>query len=88
MNKIPQKKEGFIWREMDGETFILSETGKKIITMNKLASFIWQQCDGKQDLGQILDKILDRFEVDKIRAKNDLTELINEMLSQQMIVFY
>ena len=87
VQKIPQRKDGFIWREMDGETFILSETGDKIITMNKVASYIWQQSDGKQSLNQILGKILEDFEIDRKQAENDLRQFIDEMLEKDMIVF-
>ena len=87
LEKIPQKKDSFIWREIDGETFILSETGKKIITLNKVASFIWQKCNGRQSLKQICDDILEKFAVDRELAEKDLYRFVGEMQQNQMIDF-
>lgn len=87
MNKVPQRRDDFIWRVIDGEAFILSDNGRKIITLNKVASFIWQQCDGSDSVGHILDLIMERFDVEKTRAEQDLTALMNEMYKEKLIGF-
>ena len=87
MDKVPQRRDDFIWRVIDGEAFILSDTGRKIITLNKVASFIWQQCDGSRTVQEILSSLLECFEVDKIQAEQDLTALINEMYKEKIIGF-
>jgi len=83
----PERHEDLLWREIDGETFILSDNGRKIITLNKVASFIWQQCDGSCSVGHILDLIMEHFDVEKTRAEQDLTTLINEMYKEEVIGF-
>jgi hypothetical protein len=87
MQKVPRRKDEFIWREIDGETFILSEAGDKIITLNKVASFIWQKCDGRRSLGQIRDEILKKFKVNMEVAQQDLDRFVAEMKIHEMIIF-
>jgi len=86
-HKKPLRNDSFIYREIDGETFVLSESGKKIITLNKLASFIWQRCDGRQSLMQIKDEILETFEVDTETAKNDISRFVNQMIDNDMVTW-
>ena len=57
VQKIPQRKDEFVWRELDGETFILSESGDKIITMNKVASI----SGSNAMVSRILTKYLVKF---------------------------
>ena len=86
-DQIPVRNDKYIWREIDGETFVLAETGKKIITLNKVASFIWQKCDGRRSLGQIRDEILKKFKVNMEVAQQDLDRFVAEMKNHEMIIF-
>lgn len=84
--KIPQRNDQYIWREIDGETFVLSENGKKIITLNKVASFIWQKCDGKRTLEEMHALILDNFDVAEEAAWQDLGRFVAKMRAQEMVL--
>ena len=86
-DRVPIRNEKYIWREIDGETFVLSEAGNKIITLNRVGSFIWEKCDGTLSLEQIQDGILEKFEVNKNVAKQDLDRFVSEMREHEMILF-
>ena len=85
MKKLPLRKNEFIWREIGGEVFILSDTGNKIITLNKVGALIWQLCDGKHNLVQIVDAVLEKFNVEKACAEHESKGFIDEMQKNGLI---
>jgi hypothetical protein len=44
----------------------------KIYTLNRTAAAIWEWLDGERDLGQLLELLCRRFEVQKETARRDL----------------
>lgn len=49
------------------------------------AEYIWQQLDGKQNLEQIHQGILDNFQVENQQALSDLQEFISQLLRAGII---
>ena len=56
------------------------------MTLNATAIFIWENCDGKQKLDDILQKLVDIYEdEDQQRLKTDLLSAIDKMLKNEFI---
>lgn len=89
-NSIYRKKEDSVTRQIAGETLLvpirshLAEM-QKIFALNAVAEYIWQQLDGKQNLEQIQNGIIDNFNVEKPQAHSDLREFISQLLSEGII---
>jgi hypothetical protein len=47
-----------------------------VFTLNDVGAFIWELLDGKTSVKQILERILEEFEVTREQALNDLTEFL------------
>ena len=83
-------KRRFILREIVGE-FILVPIGESVsnfnglITMNEIGKFIWENIESSKNEDEILDKILNEYEVDEKTAKTDLDEFLDKLKQAEII---
>lgn len=74
----------FILREIAGES-ILIPTGTTtqefngMITMSETAKFIWENLESTGSLAELIQKVLDAFEVDEETAAADTTAFVTEL---------
>lgn len=72
-------------RKIGDELFIFDRKLSKIHALNKVGTCIWESIhDGCSKKG-ITDRIIERFEVDRNSAENDLEEYISELLDKKLI---
>ncbi len=79
------RSNNVVWRMLDGEAVIMSEDGKEIHTLNKVASVIWELADGEKTVDQIVAVICDRFDVEKDVAQGDILKFIQKLVDQQLL---
>ncbi|MBR6035918.1 MAG: PqqD family protein [Bacteroidaceae bacterium] len=84
-------KEGFELRNVCGENIIIAHGVEnidftKVITLNESAAFIWRHVEGKdfteEDMVQLL---LDEYEVDAPQAQADVQQLLNSWLQAGLV---
>ena len=75
----------FILREIAGEC-VLVPTGATtqefngLITMSDTARFIWENMDKAESLKEMIQMILDEYEIDEETAKKDAIGFISQLL--------
>jgi hypothetical protein len=89
--KVFKKKEEIVTRKIAGETILVPISGKlvdmqRIFSLNPVAEYIWQHLDGKKHLGDIRNKILTSYNVEKEKAEEDIQEFITELLKENLII--
>lgn len=83
-------KPGFVLRELCGEHIVMP-TGKNIavfdgtIILNDVAAFVWQQlCEGCSR-EELIQAVVDEFDVDRLRAGTDLDALLDKLRGYQVL---
>ena len=82
--KDMKAKEGFVLREIAGE-HLLMPVGDNIgkfsgtILLNRVSAFVWEQLQAPVSRDDLLQAILDRFEVDEKVAAADLDALLEKL---------
>lgn len=71
--------EDFIWRRIGDEIVVITEDGLSLHVLNKTAAYIWELCDGKNDLDEIVRSICERFEVSAEDARADVNDVMNQL---------
>ena len=72
-----KRNTDFMLRDIAGEV-ILVPTGAAtqqfngMITLNEVAAFIWKNLDESKSKEELVDKIMDEFEVDEETARTDI----------------
>lgn len=77
-----QKNPELILRTIAGES-VLIPTGKMasmfngMITLNGVAAFIWEKMEEIEDREQLVQMILDRYEIDEETARKDVNGFLD-----------
>ena len=77
-------KKEFILREIVGDIVLVpinKSTSKfdGLITMNGIGKFIWENIESAKDEEELLQRILDEYEVERDVAKADLDEFLGKL---------
>jgi len=88
--KAPRQKSSIMIRDLDEETMLYDPDTNHVHILNKTALLIWQFCDGRHSIEDIV-KIIARAcflipgEKDENRIKQDVRAIINEFEVQGMV---
>ncbi len=79
------KNENIVSRKIMEETILIpvvsqAENMQSIYTLNDASTFIWERMDGNHSLKEILQKLLEEYEVSEEEAKKDLLEFTKDLL--------
>jgi hypothetical protein len=86
LGKRYQKNKDFIYRNVVGEGMLVpvsqkvGEIRSSIYTLNETAARAWELVDGKRTLAEILEMMVVEFEVDPGQARQDLLELVEQLV--------
>ena len=81
---------GFVLRNITGE-YLLMPTGDRIaafhgaVWMNELSAFVWEKLQTSMTYGELLEQILNVYEIDEITAAADLDALLADLKSLGVI---
>jgi hypothetical protein len=50
-----------------------------VFTLNETGAFIWDQIDGKKSVEEIIDSLVNEFEIDKSSATEDALKFIDQL---------
>lgn len=65
---------------------IESPEAKETHSIEDIGAFIWNKIDGKNDLGTILDEILQEYEVAASTATEDLNTFITQLMEAGLVL--
>jgi len=51
-----------------------------ILNLNRVAAFVWEQLDGSRSGGEVVDTVIEQFEVERSRAEQDYLELVETLV--------
>lgn len=85
-----KKIKSFIPRIIAGETVLVpsGETAHDfngMISLTDTAAFIWEHIEETADFNQLVNMILDEYEIDRETAAADASEFVMQLLQQGMI---
>ncbi len=66
-------------RELDGEAVVYDDAGAIIYRLNATAYFIWNQCDGTQNVRMISDRLAATYDVDTEIALADTSRMLADL---------
>jgi Coenzyme PQQ synthesis protein D (PqqD) len=84
----PKRRSDLSYRTIDGQTVILDREGGWLHQLNPTASFIWDCCDGTSKISEIIDRLVDAYEVDSITARKDVGQVLAQLRSSKLLETY
>jgi hypothetical protein len=82
---IVTKNPKTAWRIIEGEAVILSMDTKVLRGLNPVGSRIWDLIDGQRSLEQIVQVILQEFDVTPGEATRDVQAFIQDLLDRGLV---
>lgn len=84
------KNKDLVTREIVDETILvpigsMAQKLNGMISLNEMAAFIWEHIEEAADFNQLVDMILDEYEVDRETAAVDASNFIMQLLQHGMI---
>ena len=84
LDRVYKKNPNIVSRKIADEVlFVPIQQGvgnlESIYVLNEVGVFIWELIDGKRQIKQIKEIILEEFDVSPEEAENDLIELVRQM---------
>ena len=78
------RKKDFILSEIMGDVVLVpinqsTSQFNGLITVNELGKFIWENIESAKDEEELLQRILDEYEVERDVAKADLDEFLGKL---------
>ncbi len=88
--KVFEKREEIVSREIAGETILVPIKGKladmqRIFSLDGVGEYIWTQLNGKRSLKEIRNLVMEAFDVEKEQVKRDIREFVDELLEADLI---
>ena len=89
-NKVFIRNSDVISRKIAGELFLVPVKGKvadmeNIFALTVVAEYIWDRLDGRKSLNEILNNVVDRFDVEHEQVESDIQEFIMELMGAGLI---
>jgi hypothetical protein len=88
--KVFKRNSDVISRKIAGELFLVPVKGKiadmeNIFALTTVAEYIWDRLDGRRSLNEIMNDVVDRFDVAQEQAESDIRELVVELMGTGLI---
>ena len=83
-------KKEFVLRNVNGENALVpvgdsASSLKKIIKVNELGSFIWNNLESAKNEDEIVSLVMDKYQVDFNQAKGDVDDFLKYLRDADII---
>jgi len=79
------KSEDAAYRIYDGNATIVLPSMARVSVLNELGSAVWEAIDGRRTIGEIVDQILEEYDVTRETAEADLYAFVDSLREHGMV---
>ncbi len=83
LDKKVTRDENVAWRIIGDEAVLLSAEDSSVHSLDAVGTRIWELCDGEKTVSEIIDQVVEEFEVDRDTAEKDVVEFIEELMQKE-----
>jgi|GEM_PF-5493894 len=73
----------------DGSLMIYDENKKLTFILNDIMTIIWEKCDGRTTIDEVVDHVKNNFDISEVSAEiigNECNEAINNLLLNDLLI--
>ena len=74
-----------MYSDLDGETVILETSRGEYFSVDEVGSRIWVLLEHKLPVGEIVQQLLEEFDVDPNRCRREVTAFLQELLDNKLV---
>lgn len=85
MDTYPVPHPDSAGRVLDGEAVVVTPSDSKMHTLNEVGTWLWERCDGTRSVADLIDELIDEFDVDEDTAKADVTGFVRALVDRGVL---
>jgi hypothetical protein len=85
LNAVLVKNPSAAYRLYEGRATIVLLERAEVKVANEVGSFVWDRIDGRRTLGDIVQALVEEYEVDPEEARRDVLEFAEDLRAQGMV---
>lgn len=85
-HNVYRKAESVQWQSLDDGAVLLELDSGHYYTLNDVAQRIWELLDGAHSLEAIMAIVLQEFDVTGELLERDMTELVERLIADKLII--
>lgn len=86
LSSVVHQNEDTASRDIGGLSYVVDPATNELHSFNAVATRVWQLIDGERSVAQVVDIIVDEFDVDRATAEADAVELLGQLADKGLIV--
>ncbi len=79
------RNEDIAWRGVADEGLLVDPRTGRVYPMDPVAFRLWQMSEGSSSLSQIIETLLDEFDVPKETLETDIQGFVQELISHDLL---
>lgn len=80
-----RQRSDIITREIDGEMVVLNHRLGQVHQFNTTASYVWNRCDGRTTVEQIVDMVSKEYGISAVDIGEDIANIIAEFIGKELV---
>ena len=72
-------------QEVDGEMVLLDMNSENYFGLDEVGTAIWQAMQEKETLQEVLDVLLEQYEVESDVLEKDLADFVNKLVESELV---
>lgn len=84
---VPRPARDYRVEEMDGELLLYHPQSTATVYMNHTAALVWQLCDGRRDVAEIVEILAESFPESRDDLRKDVVSTLDSFRQQGALSF-
>jgi hypothetical protein len=85
LDTVLKRNPNAAFRIYDGQATVVTPDQGKVDVLNEVGSTVWEQIDGTRSLREIVEVVVERFEISPEQAQHDILEFVAALRERQMV---
>lgn len=81
-----KRVETWPFQILGGEAVIVVPRKREIHRLNEVATLLWQELEAERSVEELVDRVVEEFEIDAERAAADVRTFLDEMAKRDLVV--
>ncbi len=83
---VKRNEDKFLLSEVDGETVLMNIESGHYFGLNDISTAIWNKIGSGKKISQVVDDLLEEFDIDRTTCEQDTLQCITGMANMQLVL--
>ncbi len=79
------RNSNLVWSDLEEDAVLLDADAGTYYTLNEVAASIWDKIDGKRAIGEIVELMLEEYDVERATLERDIEGLVADLEDKGLV---